>query len=96
MNGIFIRDVAIAVLLSIITAMLLHEPCAILLTLAYLFMVIGIEEYTEKIVRFVHMRRQIKKLRNRKVLPPASKTGLIKKYTVIISRRKREYNERFY
>lgn len=71
MNRLFIRDIIIAVLLSAITAMLFEEIClAYCMIPPYLFMVIGIEEYVEWIISSIHTKRTIKKLRNRKVLPP--------------------------
>lgn len=74
MKQIFIRDIIIAVLVSIITAMLFNEPSlALCMPLTYLFCIMGIEEYAEKYVRRKRIRRTIKKLRNGKVLPPASK-----------------------
>ena len=74
MNRIFARDIVIAVLLSVITAMILKEPCLVYcLPLPWLFCVLGLEEYAERLMRCVHGKRIIRKLRNRKVLPPASK-----------------------
>ena len=71
MRSVFIRDVVIAVLLSIITAMLANEPClAYCMPIFWLFCVIGVEEYTEILMGYIHTKRTIKKLRNRKVLPP--------------------------
>ena len=74
MNRIFVRDVIIAALLSMNTALLFEELCLMYcLILPYLFLVIGVEEYAERLIGLIHSKRVIKKLRNRKVLPPASK-----------------------
>ena len=71
MNQIFIRDIIIALLLSVITSILMKEPClACCLPIPWLFCVIGVEECCERFLRCVYMRRFVKKLRNRKVLPP--------------------------
>lgn len=81
MNQIFVRDIAIAVLLSIITALLAGAWWCIFFVTAYLLLVFAVEEWCDRIIHYIHVRRQVKKLRNRKVLPPASKTGLIKNTT---------------
>ncbi len=74
MHSVFIRDIIIATLLSVITAFLFKEIClAYCMILPYLFLIIGIEEFMERIIRIIHNQRIIRKLRNRKVLPPASK-----------------------
>ena len=74
MNQIFIRDIVIAVLISVITSIIFNEPClALCMPLTFLFCIIGLEEYVEKIARRKRIKRIVKKLRNRKVLPPASK-----------------------
>lgn len=74
MDQILIRDTVIAILLSIITALLLKEPCLVYcLPFPWLFCVMEAEEFTERLIRCIHTKRIIKKLRNRKVLPPASK-----------------------
>ena len=81
MNQIFIRDIVIAALISIITMILSGKWYYIFLTVPYLMIVFAIEEWIDKTIYYVHVRRTVKKLRNRKVLPPASKTGLIKNTT---------------
>lgn len=71
MHSIFIRDVVIALLLSVITAMLFKEWYVLVcMPLPWFFCVIAVEECTERIMRIIHTRRVLKKLRNRKVLPP--------------------------
>lgn len=64
----------IAALMAHITAKALG--CGIFeascLILPMLFVVIGVEEFAERAMRCVHIRILVKKLRNRKVLPPAS------------------------
>lgn len=94
MNRVFLRDIVIATLISVIAAMMLKDPwMSIILILPILFMVLGVEECEEKLIRYIHAKRILKELTKRKVLSPASKTGLILKYTVIIPRRKRVGNE---
>lgn len=71
MKRVFIRDIIIAALLSVITAMLFGEWYLVLcMPVTYLFCVLGIEEFAEKLARRKRIRRIIKKLINRKVLPP--------------------------
>ena len=81
MNQIFIRDIAIAVLLSIITALLAGAWWCIFLVIAYLLLVFAVEEWCDRIINCIHVVRQIKKLRNRKVLRRPKQTGLIKNTT---------------
>lgn len=98
MNQIIIRDVIIAILLSLITALVLKSVCLVYcMPLPYLLCVIQVEECADRVMRCIHIKRFVKKLRNRKVLRRPKQTGLIKKYyTVIIARRKRFINEQLY
>lgn len=74
MNQIFFRDIIIALLLSVITTMQFEEWYLMLcMPLPCFFGVIAVEEYTKCIKRRIRIWRTIEKLRNRKVLPPASK-----------------------
>lgn len=71
MRSIFIRDVVIALLLSVITTMQFDEWYLMLcMPLPCFFGVIAAEEYTECIKRRIRIKRIVKKLRNGKVLPP--------------------------
>ena len=74
MRSIFIRDVIICLLLSVITVLIFEEWYFMLcMPLPCFFGVIAVEEYTECIKRRIRIKRIVKKLRNGKVLPPASK-----------------------
>ena len=81
MNQIFIRDIVMAVLLSIITVLLTGAWWCIFYAIAYLLIVFAAEEWCDKIIHYIHVRRQVKKLRNRKVLRRPKQTGLIKNTT---------------
>lgn len=75
MRSIFRRNIIIAILLAWIVSKALHQDMIIFtaLILPMLFMVLGIEESVDRVMESIHLKRFLKKLGNRKVLPPASK-----------------------
>lgn len=74
-KAIFRRDIVIAVLLAWIAATLLKQDIEIAITLIFpmLLMILGFEEFVDRVIESIHLKRFIKKLGDRKVLPPASK-----------------------
>ena len=60
----------------------------------YLFIVLYVEQFEERLIRVQRMKKSIEKLRKRKVLPPTkAMQDNPKNYAVSIPRRKREFNE---
>ena len=63
MDRIFARDIVISVLLGVILALILREAIiAFVMWFPFLFVVLGIEEMEERIIRYIHIRRTIERL----------------------------------
>lgn len=65
----------IAVLLAWIVATLLEQDMVVAVALVFpiFFMILGFEEFIDRVMESIHLKRFLKKIGNRKVLPPASK-----------------------
>lgn len=70
MYRIFARDIVISVLLAIITSLLLNNWWLLCMSEPYLFIVLYVEQFEERLIRVQRMKKSIEKLRKRKVLPP--------------------------
>ena len=75
MRSIFRRDIIIAILLAWIASTSLQQDIVVFIALVFpmLLMVLGFEEFVDRVMESIHLKRILKKLGNRKVLPPASK-----------------------
>lgn len=65
----------IAIFLAWEVATLLKQDIVVAIALVFptFLMILGFEEFADRVMRNIRLKRFIKKLRNRKVLPPASK-----------------------